>query len=81
VEPLPLVVPLPPTGLYIPDFLDVLVEEAEGNLTHEKTHKDILLKDWITPGLSTETQSFFPMANQIDKSNGTPDLTGFKTKC
>ncbi len=64
-------VPYPPTVLYIPNFLDVLVEEAEDNLTYETTHKDLLLKDWITPGLSTETQSFFPMANQIDKSNGT----------
>jgi hypothetical protein len=26
-EPLPLVVPHPPTVLHIPDFLDVLVEE------------------------------------------------------
>jgi hypothetical protein len=83
VEPLPLVVPLPPTTmLSIPDFLDVLVEEAEDNLTYETTHKDLLLKDWLTPGLSTtEIQPFFPStADHIDKSNGThADLTGFKT--
>jgi hypothetical protein len=33
-EPLPLVVPHPSTVLYVPDFLDVLVEEAEDNLTY-----------------------------------------------
>jgi hypothetical protein len=65
-----------------PDFLDVLVEEAEDNLTYETTHKDLLLKDWITPGLSTtEIISFFPTAEQIDKSNETRDLEGCKTKC
>jgi hypothetical protein len=65
-----------------PDFLDVLVEEAEDNLTYETTHKDLLLKDWITPGLSTtEIISFFPTAEQIDKSDETRDLEGCKTKC
>jgi hypothetical protein len=54
----------PPTMLYIPNFLDRLVEETEDNLTFETTHKDLLLKDWITPGLSTEILSFFPTSEQ-----------------
>jgi hypothetical protein len=64
-------VPHPSNVLYIPNFLDVLVEEAEDNLTYKMTHKELLLKDWITSGLSTKIQSFFPVAEQIDKSNGT----------
>jgi hypothetical protein len=74
-------VPYLPIVLYIPDFLDVLVEEAEDNLTYKITHKELFLNDWITPGLSTKIQSFFPTAEEIDKSNGTLDLEGFKTKC
>jgi hypothetical protein len=45
------------------------------------TRKDLLLEDWITPGLSTEMRSLFPTSEQIDKSNGTQDLEGFKTNC
>jgi hypothetical protein len=67
--------------LYIPDFFDAVVEDAEDNLTYETTHKEILLKDWITPGLTCKIHSFFPTADQIDKSTGARDLEGFKTKC
>jgi hypothetical protein len=61
--------PLPAqTLLYIPDFLEVMVQEAEETLNYEIIHKDLLLKDWITPGLSTHIQSLFPSANQIDQA-------------
>jgi hypothetical protein len=70
----------PPTVLYIPDFPDALVEDAEDNLTYKTTHKDISLKDWITPGLTSKIHSFFPTADQIEKSTGARDLEGFKAK-
>jgi hypothetical protein len=38
-------VPLQHTVLYIPGFLDALVEDAEDNLTYQSTHKNLLLKD------------------------------------
>jgi hypothetical protein len=68
--------PLPaqPTLLYIPDFLDAMVEGAEETLNCDMIHKDLLLKDWIIPGLSTEIQSLFPTADQIDKSTASRDL-------
>jgi hypothetical protein len=74
--------PLPAqTLLYIPDFLEVMVQEAEETLNYEIIHKDLLLKDWITPGLSTHIQSLFPSANQIDQATGSRDLETFKIKC
>jgi hypothetical protein len=73
--------PAQPTLLYIPDFLDVMVEDAEETLNYKTIHKDLLLKDWITFGLSTEIQSLFPTADQVNKSTVSRDLEAFKTKC
>jgi hypothetical protein len=76
--------PLPAqtTLLYIPDFLDgAMVDKVEETLKYKTIHKDLLQKDWITTGLSTEIHSLFvPTADKIDKSTGSPDLEAFKTK-
>jgi hypothetical protein len=79
-EVLPLPAP-PPTMLYVPEFLDGLIEFAEDNMTYETVHRQLLAKDWITPGLSTEINSCFPKAAQIDKAAGSRDLEAFKTNC
>jgi hypothetical protein len=71
----------PPKVLYIPDFLDALVEDADDSLTYETTHKCLLLKNWLTHGLTSEMRCCFPTADQNDKSTGARDLEGFKTNC